>query len=70
MKTAFTASRLFTPAEEIANPLLIVEDGESEISTRSAKELPANTSLLDFGDRNIRRPGLSISTCMAALGST
>jgi N-acetylglucosamine-6-phosphate deacetylase len=57
MKTAFTASRLFTPAEEIANPLLIVEDGRvSEISTRSAKELPANTSLLDFGD-GILAPG-------------
>ena len=51
MKTAFTASRLFTPLEEILNPLLIVEDGQiSELSARSAKELPTNASLVDFGD--------------------
>ncbi len=51
MKTAFTASRLYTPVEEIEHPLLVVEDGQiSEVSSRSATELPGNTSLIDFGD--------------------
>jgi N-acetylglucosamine-6-phosphate deacetylase len=51
MKTAFTARRLFTPVEEILNPLLLVEDGRiAEVSSRAAKEVPGNTSLLDFGD--------------------
>ena len=51
MKTVFTASRLYTPAEEIRNPLLVVEDGViSEISSRSAKEAPGGASLIDFGD--------------------
>jgi N-acetylglucosamine-6-phosphate deacetylase len=51
MKTAFTASRLYTPVEEIQNPLLVVEDGRiSEISSRSAKDVPGNASLVDFGD--------------------
>jgi N-acetylglucosamine-6-phosphate deacetylase len=51
MKTAFTASRLFTPVEDIQNPLLIVEDGQiAELSSRSTREIPAGTSLVDFGD--------------------
>jgi N-acetylglucosamine-6-phosphate deacetylase len=51
MKTAFTASRLYTPVEEIQNPLLVVEDGHiSEVSSRSSKNVPGNTSLIDFGD--------------------
>jgi len=51
MKTAFTASRLYTPVEEIQNPLLVVEDGLiSDVSSRSTKEVPGNTSLIDFGD--------------------
>jgi len=51
MKTAFTASRLYTPVEEIQNPLLVVEDGRiSEVSSRATKNVPGNTSLIDFGD--------------------
>ena len=51
MKTAFTASRLYTPVDEIQNPLLIVEDGMiSDVSSRSTKEAPGNASLIDFGD--------------------
>jgi N-acetylglucosamine-6-phosphate deacetylase len=51
MRTTFTASRLYTPVEEIQNPLLVVEDGRiSEVSSRSTKEVPGNTSLVDFGD--------------------
>src|ERR1700676_4526061 len=51
MKTVFTASRLYTPAEAIRNPLVVVEDGVIfEISSRSAKEAPGGASLIDFGD--------------------
>src|SRR5579864_9353785 len=51
MKTAFTARRLYTPVEEIQNPLLLVEDGMiSHVSLRSAKEVPTNVALVDFGD--------------------
>ena len=51
MRTVFTASRLFTPSEEIRNPLFIVEDGVIvEISSRSGKEIPGKTPAVDFGD--------------------
>jgi N-acetylglucosamine-6-phosphate deacetylase len=51
MKTAFTATRLYTPVEEIQNPLLVVEDGTiTEVSSRAAKEVPGNSTLVDFGD--------------------
>ena len=51
MKTAFTAARLYSPVEEIHNPLLVVEDGRiSEVSSRSAKEVPGNAEFIDFGD--------------------
>jgi N-acetylglucosamine-6-phosphate deacetylase len=51
MKTVFIASRLFTPLEEIPDPLLVVEDGRiREISSRLKSALPANASVVDFGD--------------------
>jgi len=57
MKTAFTAKRLFTPVEEILDPVLFVEEGRiAEISFRNKKELPPNISLTDFGDA-ILAPG-------------
>ena len=57
MKTVFTASRLYTPEQEIVNPLLVVEDGLiSEVSTRSEKEISCNISLVDFGD-DVLAPG-------------
>jgi N-acetylglucosamine-6-phosphate deacetylase len=57
MKTAFTAQRLYTPVEEVQYPLLIVEDGRiSEATSRLGKELPLETSLIDFGD-TIIAPG-------------
>lgn len=50
MKTAFTASRLYTPLEEIEQVLLSVEDGViTEISSRSKKDTP-HASLVDLGD--------------------
>lgn len=57
MKTAFIASRLYTPVEEIQNPVLVVEDGYiSEIYSRSWKEIPAKAALVDFGD-GVLAPG-------------
>jgi N-acetylglucosamine-6-phosphate deacetylase len=57
MRTVFTASRLFTPTEEILNPLLVVEDGRIvEVSPRSGKEFPGHAPLVDFGD-SVLAPG-------------
>lgn len=51
MKTIFAARSLYTPLEEIQNPLLEVEDGRiTGVSSRSATELPRSGSLVDFGD--------------------
>jgi N-acetylglucosamine-6-phosphate deacetylase len=51
MKTVFTASRLFTPAEEILNPLLVVEDGRiAEVSARAGKEIPREATVVALGD--------------------
>jgi len=51
MRTAFTASRLFTPTEEIQQPLLVVEDGLiTEVCSRATKESPSDAVLVDFGD--------------------
>jgi len=51
MRTVFTASRLYTPTEEILNPLLVVEDGRIvEITARSGKEAPGKNALVDFGN--------------------
>jgi N-acetylglucosamine-6-phosphate deacetylase len=51
MKTAFTARRLFTPTEEIYEPLLVVEDGRiAELSSRSDKSVAVNAKIVDFGD--------------------
>ena len=51
MKTVFTARRLYTPVEEITNPLLVIEDGLiTEIFSRASQAPPANAALVDFGD--------------------
>ncbi len=51
MKTIFTASRLYTPVEEIQHPLVIVEDGRvTDVWSLNAKAVPANAKLVDFGD--------------------
>lgn len=50
MKTVFTARCLYTPVEEIRDPLLVVEDGRiTEVSSRSERETPG-TAVIDFGD--------------------
>lgn len=51
MRTIFTASRLFTPVEEITNAVLIVEDSQIvALSSRSSTEVPRDARLIDFGD--------------------
>src|ERR1700693_4046499 len=53
----FTAARLYTPLEEIDDPLLFVQDGTiSKVSSRAQSETPQGASLLDFGDA-ILAPG-------------
>src|SRR5579864_6643865 len=51
------ASRLYTPLEEVQNPLLFLEDGRiSEISSRGQREVPHQAKLVDLGDA-ILAPG-------------
>ena len=53
----FTAARLYTPLEEIGDPLLFVQDGAiTKVSSRAQSETPQGASLLDFGDA-ILAPG-------------
>jgi len=53
MKTAFTARRLYTPTEEVLDPLLVVEDGRvARISSRPATST-TDTAVVDFGDATI-----------------
>jgi N-acetylglucosamine-6-phosphate deacetylase len=51
MRTIFTAHRLYTPTEDIPDPLLVVDDGRIiDVAARSGREVPGNTALIDFGD--------------------
>jgi N-acetylglucosamine-6-phosphate deacetylase len=46
---AICANRLYTPVEEILDPLVFVEDGViSAVSTRARQEIPPNASVIDF----------------------
>ena len=57
MKTIFTAARLYTPVEEIQDPLLVVEEGRiTDILSRATSDVPDSASLIDFGDA-ILAPG-------------
>jgi N-acetylglucosamine-6-phosphate deacetylase len=52
-----SASRLYTPLEEIQNPLLFVEDGLiSAVSSRSQREIPKAAIVVDLSDA-ILAPG-------------
>jgi len=54
MRTLFTARCLYTPLEEIQHAILFVEDGMiTEISSRSAKEIPNNIARVDFDEAAI-----------------
>ena len=57
MKPVYTARHLFTPLEEISDPLVVVEDGRIvEIFSRSQKESPTGATVVDFHDA-ILAPG-------------
>ncbi len=46
---ALCAHRLYTPQEEIQDPLLFIEDGLiSEVSSRAQKEIPGNATVVDL----------------------
>src|SRR5260370_24673950 len=54
---ASPAARLYTPLEEIEDPLLFVQDGTiTKMSSRAQSETPPGASLVDFGDA-ILAPG-------------
>ena len=43
------AHRLYTPQEEIQNPLLFIDDGlVSAISSRAQREVPNHAKVVDF----------------------
>ena len=43
------ADRLFTPREEILDPLLFIEDGFiSAIASRAEREIPKNATVIDL----------------------
>jgi len=51
------ASRLYTPLEEIQNPLLFIEEGTvSAVSSRVEREVPGAATIVDLGDA-ILAPG-------------
>lgn len=51
MRTVFAAARLFTPTEEIRNPLLVVEEGLiTDVSSRSGKTVAGDAAIVDFGE--------------------
>lgn len=57
MKTVFTARRLYTPLEEITDPLLVVEDGHiAQLASRTGTTIDASARVVDFGDA-ILAPG-------------
>jgi N-acetylglucosamine-6-phosphate deacetylase len=49
MKTAFTARALYTPLEQVLDPLVLVEDGLiTSVTSRADKEIPAAARVVDF----------------------
>jgi N-acetylglucosamine-6-phosphate deacetylase len=51
------ANRLYTPLEEIQNPLLFIEEGiVSAVSSRADREVPSTATMVDLGDA-ILAPG-------------
>jgi N-acetylglucosamine-6-phosphate deacetylase len=51
MKTIFAVRHIYTPIEDIENALLVTEDGRiTQLSQRTASEIPSAASIVDFGD--------------------
>ncbi len=49
MRTVLTASALLTPVEQLANPLLVVEDGTiAQVTSRDHAEVPGGAQVRDF----------------------
>ena len=45
----FCAHRLYTPREEILNPIVFIEDGRiAAVGSRAQREIPPNATVLDF----------------------
>ena len=54
---AITASTLFTPLERIEQPLLLMDEGSLvEVTSRTRRDVPQNSRLVDFAD-GILAPG-------------
>ncbi len=48
------ANRLYTPQNEIQNPLLFIEDGRiSSISSRAQREVPGNATVIDLTNKDL-----------------
>jgi N-acetylglucosamine-6-phosphate deacetylase len=57
MTTVFTARSLYTPLEEIQNPLILVEDEViTDLASHTSREIPTSATLIDFAD-SILAPG-------------
>jgi N-acetylglucosamine-6-phosphate deacetylase len=57
MKTAVTARTLYTPLEEVLDPVVLLEDGWiTGVSSRAGLEIPAAARVVDFADA-ILAPG-------------
>ncbi|MGA9979786.1 MAG: N-acetylglucosamine-6-phosphate deacetylase [Candidatus Sulfotelmatobacter sp.] len=51
MKTIFAARSLYTPLQEIQNPLVFVDDGViTDLASRPSREIPTNATIVDFAD--------------------
>src|SRR5580700_4175207 len=49
-----SANRLYTPQEEIKDPLLFIEDGLiSAVSSRSEREIPKNATVIDLAKEGL-----------------
>jgi N-acetylglucosamine-6-phosphate deacetylase len=54
------ASRLYTPREEIQNPLVFIEDGLiSAVSSRAQREIPKNATVIDLAKVELANDGLA-----------
>jgi N-acetylglucosamine-6-phosphate deacetylase len=54
------ANRLYTPQEEITDPLLFIEDGlVSAVSSRAQREIPKNATVIDFAKDDFAKDGLA-----------
>jgi N-acetylglucosamine-6-phosphate deacetylase len=57
MKTVFTARALYTPLEEIRDPVVLIEDGIiTRVTSRERREIPADARVVDF-PHSILAPG-------------